>query len=461
MRGDLPKKEPELLARWADMNLFQRLRAESKGRPKFVLHDGPPYANGNLHIGHALNKILKDVVNRTQQMLGKDATTCRAGTATACRSNGRSRRSTAPRSRTRTPCRSASSAAECRAFAEHWIGVQREEFKRLGVDGDWDNHYTTMAYAAEAAIARELGKFLMNGGLYKGSKAGAVVGGREDRAGRGRDRVSRPHLRHDLGALPGRSKPTAGKLDGASVVIWTTTPWTMPGNRAHRLRRRHRLRASSRSTRWREGSRARVGEKLVLAHGAAGRGRRGGQASHAPSRWATLSGERSRRHSSPRIRCAARATTSTCRCCPATSSPPRPAPASCISRRATAPTTSSWACANGVEVPDTVGRGRHATTRRCRCSPAGVVYTSVGKKGDANRTVIEALDKAGKLLASGTLAHTYPHSWRSKAPLIFRNTPQWFIPWTGRTRICARRRWRRSTRHRFVPAAGPQPHRRA
>ena len=92
---------------------------------------------------------------------------------------------------------------ECRAFAEHWIDVQREEFKRLGVEGDWDNPYSTMAYESEAVIARELGKFLMNGGLYKGSKAGAVVGGREDRAGRGRDRVSRPYLGHRLCPLPG------------------------------------------------------------------------------------------------------------------------------------------------------------------------------------------------------------------------------------------------------------------
>ena len=153
MRGGLPKREPELLKRWAEMNLFERLRAESKGRPKFVLHDGPPYANGNIHIGHALNKILKDVVNRTQQMLGKDATTSRAGTATACRSNGRSRRSTAPRSKDKDEVPIVEFRRECRAFAEHWIGVQREEFKRLGVEGDWDNLYTTMAYEAEAQIA--------------------------------------------------------------------------------------------------------------------------------------------------------------------------------------------------------------------------------------------------------------------------------------------------------------------
>ena len=122
----------------------------------------------------------------------------------ACRSNGRSRRSTAPRSKDKDQVPVGEFRRECRAFADHWITVQREEFKRLGVDGDWDHHYSTMKYESEAVIASELGKFLMNGGLYKGSKAVMWSRGREDRAGRGRDRVSRPHLRHDLCPLPGR-----------------------------------------------------------------------------------------------------------------------------------------------------------------------------------------------------------------------------------------------------------------
>ncbi len=122
MRANLPEREPEILERWADMGLYAKLRATAKGRPKFVLHDGPPYANGNLHIGHALNKILKDVVNRSQQMLGKDATTCRAGTATACRSNGRSRSSTAPKGKDKDAVPIVEFRRECRDFADHWIG---------------------------------------------------------------------------------------------------------------------------------------------------------------------------------------------------------------------------------------------------------------------------------------------------------------------------------------------------
>ena len=157
-----------------------------------MLHDGPPYANGHLHIGHALNKILKDFVVRSQQMLGHDAATSPAGTATACRSSGRSRSSTAPRARTRTRSPVNELRAECRRFAEHWVDVQREEFKRLGVTGDWENPYLTMDFHAEAVIADEFMKFVMNGSLYLGSKPVMWSPGRADRARRGRGRVPRP-----------------------------------------------------------------------------------------------------------------------------------------------------------------------------------------------------------------------------------------------------------------------------
>ena len=121
---------------------------------------------------------------------------------------------------------------ECREFAQRWIDVQRAEFKRLGVLGDWDDPYTTMAFAAEAGIFRELGKFLLSGRALPRQEVGDVVGGREDRAGRGRGRVPRPHQHHDLGPLSaGQAEPRRSST-GASVVIWTTTPWTIPANRA-------------------------------------------------------------------------------------------------------------------------------------------------------------------------------------------------------------------------------------
>ena len=168
MRAGLPKKEPELLKRWADMKLWDRIREESKGRPKFVLHDGPPYANGNLHIGHALNKILKDLVSRTQQMMGKDSHYVPGWDCHGLPIEWKIEEQYRAKKQDKDQVPIVEFRRECRAFADHWITVQREEFKRLGVDGDWDNYYSTMKYESEAVIVKELGKFLLNGGLYKG-----------------------------------------------------------------------------------------------------------------------------------------------------------------------------------------------------------------------------------------------------------------------------------------------------
>ena len=171
MRAGLPAKEPELLKRWAEIDLYGRLRAAGRGRPKFVLHDGPPYANGNIHIGHALNKILKDLVTRSQQM-SRQGFELRAGLGLPRPADrvedrgGISRQGPA----TRTTCRSSSSASQCRAFARKWVDIQREEFKRLGVTGDWAHPYETMSFPAEATIAREIMAFAANGLLYRGSK---------------------------------------------------------------------------------------------------------------------------------------------------------------------------------------------------------------------------------------------------------------------------------------------------
>ena len=231
MRGGLPKKEPELLKRWADMKLFERLRAESKGRPKFVLHDGPPYANGNLHIGHALNKILKDLVSRTQQMLGKDSHYVPGWDCHGLPIEWKIEEEYRAKKQDKDQVPIAEFRRQCRAFADHWITVQREEFKRLGVDGDWDNYYSTMKYESEAVIAGELGKFLMNGGLYKGSKA--VLWSVVEKTALAEAEIEyHDHTSDTVHVRFPVLKSKNGKLDGAAIVIWTTTPWTMPGNRA-------------------------------------------------------------------------------------------------------------------------------------------------------------------------------------------------------------------------------------
>ncbi|HVR65825.1 MAG TPA: class I tRNA ligase family protein, partial [Verrucomicrobiae bacterium] len=170
MRANLPEREPKFLARWQEMNLFKRLRDESKGKPKFVLHDGPPYANGAIHIGHALNKILKDVVNRSQQMLGKDANYVPGWDCHGLPIEWKIEEKYRAAGKDKDAVPIIEFRRECREFAQHWVDEQGKEFRRLGVEGDWEKPYTTMSFAAEAQILREIGKFLMNGGLFRGAK---------------------------------------------------------------------------------------------------------------------------------------------------------------------------------------------------------------------------------------------------------------------------------------------------
>ncbi|HEX2380551.1 MAG TPA: class I tRNA ligase family protein, partial [Methyloceanibacter sp.] len=175
MKAGLPEREPELLQHWREMRLYDRLREEAMGRPKFILHDGPPYANGNIHIGTGLNKILKDVINRSQAMMGKDANYVPGWDCHGLPIEWKVEEENYRAKGKAKPDLSDSAAmiafrGECRAYAEHWLNVQREEFKRLGVEGDWEHPYTTMSFDAEATIAAELMKFAMNGLLYRGSK---------------------------------------------------------------------------------------------------------------------------------------------------------------------------------------------------------------------------------------------------------------------------------------------------
>jgi isoleucyl-tRNA synthetase len=422
MRGDLPKREPQILARWEEMGLYRRLREASRGRQKFILHDGPPYANGDIHLGTALNKILKDVVNRAQQMLGKDAAYVPGWDCHGLpiewiveekyRANNRSKDSV-PIDQFRR---------ECRDFAAHWIEVQKRDFKRLGVVGDWDNPYTTMAYSAEAQIVREIGKFLVSGALYKGSKPvlWSVV---EQTALAEAEVEYQDHRSTTVWVRFPILHAERPSLRGAAALIWTTTPWTLPGNRAIAYSPGLDyviLRVDAAA----EGSRARVGEKLLLAEtliaevaARSGIGsysvidrfpgeRLAGTLAAHPLRWQGYDFD------VPLLAAAfveADQGTGLVHIAPGHGAD-----------------DFELGQANGLPVPDTV-------------SPEGVylpvvplfagrtVYRPDGKPGDADAAVIAAIDAAGGLLARGTLVHSYPHSWRSKAPLIFRNTPQWFI----------------------------------
>ena len=170
MRAGLPQREPQFLQRWNEMKLYERLREVQKGRPRFVLHDGPPYANGNIHIGHALNKILKDLIVRSQGMLGFDSNYVPGWDCHGLPIEWKIEEEYRAKGKNKDDVDIVEFRRECRAFAEKWIDVQREEFKRLGVGGDWSNPYLTMSYDAEAQIAREIIKFAVSDQLYRGSK---------------------------------------------------------------------------------------------------------------------------------------------------------------------------------------------------------------------------------------------------------------------------------------------------
>ncbi|MFL5115129.1 MAG: class I tRNA ligase family protein, partial [Microvirga sp.] len=170
MRAGLPQREPLLLRRWAELDLYRRLREVAKGRPRFVLHDGPPYANGNIHIGHALNKIMKDLVVRSQQMLGHDSNYVPGWDCHGLPIEWKIEEEYRARGKDKDAVDIVEFRRECRAFAARWMDVQREEFKRLGVEGDWDHPYATMDFPAEAQIAREIMAFAMSDQLYRGSK---------------------------------------------------------------------------------------------------------------------------------------------------------------------------------------------------------------------------------------------------------------------------------------------------
>src|SRR6185436_612347 len=235
MRAGLPQREPEILARWNEIDLYGKLRETAKGRAKFVLHDGPPYANGNIHIGHALNKILKDLVTKSQQMLGFDSNYVPGWDCHGLpiewkieEENYRSKGKQKPDLKNSTAM--VAFRKECRAYAAHWLNVQREEFKRLGIIGDWDHPYATMDFAAEAQIARELMKFAANGTLYRGSKP--VMWSVVEKTALAEAEVEYEDYTSDMVWV---KFPVVGgppELANASVVIWTTTPWTLPGNRA-------------------------------------------------------------------------------------------------------------------------------------------------------------------------------------------------------------------------------------
>ncbi len=435
MRAGLPQREPLLLQRWKDMDLYKRLRESAAGRPKFVLHDGPPYANGNIHIGHALNKILKDMVTRSQQMLGHDSNYVPGWDCHGLPIEWKIEEEYRKKGKNKDEVDVVEFRQECRAFAEHWLDVQREEFKRLGVEGDWAHPYSTMAFHAEAQIAREIMKFKDNGLLYRGSKP--VMWSVVEKTALAEAEIEYHEHQSDMVWVKfpvvsaGRDSATMDPWWDASVVIWTTTPWTIPGNRAISFSRRIAYGVYEVTGNERDFG-PKVGEKYLLAKNLAD--------AVAQSAKITLGFVADvDANLLDKVVCAHPLASLGFDFAVPLMDGDHVTDDAGTGFVHTAPGHGRedfeiW-MANGrqlsergidTRIPFTVDDDGFYTAEAHGLKGRRVI-TDKGEKGDANEAVIKALIEAGNLVARGRLKHQYPHSWRSKKPVIFRNTPQWFI----------------------------------
>ncbi|MFZ7090345.1 isoleucine--tRNA ligase [Primorskyibacter sp. 2E233] len=438
MRAGLPKREPGWLERWEKIGIYDRLR-EKQGRPDFVLHDGPPYANGHLHIGHALNKVLKDFIVRSQQMLGHDARYIPGWDCHGLPIEWKIEEQYRQKGKNKDEVPVIDFRQECRKFAEGWIDIQREEFKRLGVTGNWPDPYLTMNFHAERVIAEEFMTFLMNGTLYQGSKP--VMWSPVEKTALAEAEIEyHDHKSHTIW-VPFRVvsasdfNNTGACLDtdllSARVVIWTTTPWTIPSNKAVAYGPGIAY-GLYKVTGTPEESWVSVGDTYVLADTLAAEVL--GKARLEDSQWTRV-----RDVSAEELGALTLA----------------------HPFRGIEGADGFWdydvPMIDGEHVTDDAGTGfvhtapshgqddyecfvargwmdqmTHNVGEDSEFLPhvplfAGLrVFDHKGKEGKANTAVIDKLVEAGGLIARGRMTHSYPHSWRSKAPVIYRNTPQWF-----------------------------------
>ncbi|WP_103332868.1 isoleucine--tRNA ligase [Pseudotabrizicola formosa] len=424
MRAGLPAREPEWLAKWQRLGVYDRLRAGGKGRAPFVLHDGPPYANGHLHIGHALNKVLKDMVVRSQQMMGRDARYVPGWDCHGLPIEWKIEEQYRAKGLDKDDVDIVTFRQECRRFAEGWIDIQREEFKRLGITGKWDKPYLTMDYHAEAVIADEFMKFVMNGSLYQGSKP--VMWSPVEKTALAEAEVEyHDHTSHTIWV---RFVPQAGALDGASVVIWTTTPWTIPQNRAVAFNPGIAYGVYSVDAVV-EGATAKAGEKIVVADALAEGVMKSAKVEGFTRLRDVTAAEMGGVFLAHPYRGIAEGNGEWDFDVPLL-------PGDHVTDDAgtgfvhTAPSHGDDDYQLGLKfgLPMTYNVEADGSYRADLPVFGGqAILTAEGKEGPANVSNIKALHAQGALLAKGKLKHSYPHSWRSKAPLIFRNTAQWFV----------------------------------
>ena len=405
MRANLPTKEPKILEYWEKMNLYGRLRKKSAGKNKFVLHDGPPYANGHIHMGTALNKILKDVVTKFHQMNNQDSIYVPGWDCHGLPIEWKIEEEYKKKKKNKDEVPTKEFRKECREFAEKWIGIHKKEFKRLGVIGDWENYYSTMSFDAEAQIVRELGKFLLEGSLYRGFKP--VLWSTVEKTALADAEVEyKDHKSNTIYAAFQIKKSDKDFLKNASIIIWTTTPWTIPANKALAYNKDINY-----SVLELDDKKIIVAEKLVnsvvescslgkfkILKSFKGDVFKNIVCSHPfknlgynfdvpmfEANFVTLEQGTGIVHCAP----------------------------------SHGPDDFNLCLKHGIKAVETVNNdGRY--TKNIPVFEGTHVFK-------ADEIIIKNLQEQKNLLGSGTLVHSYPHSWRSKAPLVHRATPQWFI----------------------------------
>ncbi len=411
MKANLPTREPEILKLWQNINLYDELRKSRKGEEKFVLHDGPPYANGNIHMGTALNKILKDIIVRFHQMDGKDSVYVPGWDCHGLPIEWKIEEQYKKNKKNKNEVPIVEFRKECRAFAEKWIDIHKDQFKRLGVVGDWDNYYSTMSFDAEAQIVRELGKFLKEGSLYRGFKP--VLWSTVEKTALADAEVEYQDHRSDTiyASFPVKFS-NIKELKDSEIIIWTTTPWTIPANKALAynenldyllievnddgdFKNKKIVIADSLIDTVVKDTKIQSFKKLKNFKG---KDLKGTICNHPFLKLGY-------KYDIPMLEARFVTTeqgTGIVHCAPSHG-----------------PDDFNLCMNNGIKAIETVdGDGRY--TKNVSLFEGIHIFKS-------NPIVIEKLKDQKKLLSSGELVHSYPHSWRSKAPLVHRATPQWFI----------------------------------
>lgn len=442
MKAGLPKLEPALQARWDQMQLYDQQRVASRGKPKFILHDGPPYANGDIHIGHAMNKILKDIINRSQQMSGKDAPYVPGWDCHGLPIEWQVEENFRAKGKKKEDIPRETFRRECRIWAAEWINKQSKQFQRLGVLGDWEKPYTTMSFDAESKIIAEFLHIARSGQLKRGSKP--VMWSPVEQTALAEAEIEY----HDkVSTTIWVRFPLSDPDLNADIIIWTTTPWTIPGNRAICFGPKlsyglYEIESMQEITHPKTGEKikpwGRPGQRLILADKLAEDIRQNARIES----WKRLEDVKTEKLANASCHHPLRSIipgnydfdvpllpgghvtddsgTGFVHTAPGHGAEDFEAVRQNLNR-----------FPSKFDIPFTVdAAGRFTETAGHPLTGLAILETEgkkLGRDGPANNAVIALLIDAEKLLARGRIEHSYPHSWRSKAPVIFRNTPQWFI----------------------------------